>query len=234
MAQVNADKAKPTTVRKAAPEAITPVAATLETAAEAVAPALAAVAETIVETFAEIKAEVITPKLDLAKLTLNEGTKVMTDTSKKIEASVKATTAQVNETANSMFKDINVRAKAAMEKTGELAKDVVEFNKLNLEAVVEAGKIAARGAQTAAQNVADVGRKNIEDTTAMVKSLSSVKAPADFFKIQGDFARNQFDGAVAEMSKSTEFYLKLAGEVFQPISTRYSVAADAVKARMAA
>lgn len=230
MAQVNADKAKPTAVRKAAPSAIAPVLATLETAAEAVAPALATAAETISETVADV----ITPKLDLAKLTLNEGTKIMTDTAKKIEASVKTTTAQATETANSMFKDINVRAKAAMEKTGELAKDVVEFNKLNLEAVVEAGKIAARGAQTAAQNVADVGRKNIEDTTAMVKSLSSVKAPADFFKIQGDFARTQFDGAVAEMSKSSEFYLKLAGEVFQPISTRYSVAADAVKARMAA
>ncbi len=234
MAQVNADKAKPTAARKAASSAIAPVLAALETAAEAVAPALATAAETLSETVAETVTDVITPKLDLAKLTLNEGTKIMTDTSKKIEASVKATTAQASETANSMFKNINVRAKAAMEKTGELAKDVVEFNKLNLEAVVEAGKIAARGAQTAAQNVADVGRKNIEDTTAMVKSLSSVKAPADFFKIQGDFARTQFDGAVAEMSKSSEFYLKLAGEVFQPISTRYSVAADAVKARMAA
>jgi hypothetical protein len=36
------------------------------------------------------------------------------------------------------------------------------------------------------------------------------------------------------MSKSTEFYLKLAGEVFQPIQNRYSVAAEQMKARFAA
>ena len=226
MAIVTADKAKPSAARKAAPAVIAPVTAAVEKAAIDASPLITAAPK--------ITAEAIAPKLNIENLTLNEGTKIMTDTSKKIEETVKATTAQVTETATGMFKDINVRAKAAMEKTGELAKDVVEFNKLNLEAVVEAGKIAAKGAQTAAQNVADVGRKNIEDTTAMVKSLTSVKAPADFFKIQGDFARTQFDGAVAEMSKSSEFYLKLAGEVFQPISTRYSVAADAVKARMAA
>jgi phasin family protein len=225
VASVNASKAKPSPAPKAAPAVKAAAPAIIEKAVVEAAPKAAV-------------APVITPKPAAAPIAVKsipaEGTKIMTDTTKKIEETVKATTAQVTETATGMFKDINVRAKAAMEKTTVLAKDVVEFNKLNLEAVVEAGKIAAKGAQTAAQNVADVGRKNIEDTTAMVKSLSSVKAPADFFKIQGDFARTQFDGAVAEMSKSSEFYLKLAGEVFQPISTRYSVAADAVKARMAA
>lgn len=163
-----------------------------------------------------------------------QGIQTMTEATNKIEDTVAKAAATTTEKATDMIKDMSARAKSAMDKSGEFAKEAMEFNKLNVEAIVEAGKIAVKGAQTAAQNAAELGRKNIEQTTTMVKSISSVKAPADFFKIQGDFARSQFDTVVAEMSKSSEFYLKLAGEVFQPISTRYSVAADQIKARMAA
>jgi phasin family protein len=165
---------------------------------------------------------------------LNEGTKTMTDTVKQVEETVKKATAEAGEKATAMFKDVTARAKEAFEKSGETTKDVIEFHKANFEALIESGKIAAKGAQTAAQNAADYGRKNWDATTAHVKAVAAVKSPTDALKLQGDFARSQFDGAVAEMSKSTEFYLKLAGEVFQPIQNRYSVAAEQMKARFAA
>jgi phasin family protein len=165
---------------------------------------------------------------------LNEGTKTMTDTVKQVEETVKKATAEAGEKATAMFKDVTARAKEAFEKSGETTKDVIEFHKANFEALIESGKIAAQGAQTAAQNAADYGRKNWDATTAHVKAVAAVKSPTDALKLQGDFARSQFDGAVAEMSKSTEFYLKLAGEVFQPIQNRYSVAAEQMKARFAA
>lgn len=158
-----------------------------------------------------------------APIAASKGTKTMTDTVKQVEETVKKATA-----------DLNTRAKAAYEKATAFAKDAAEFNKANLEAFVESGKIAAKGAQTAAQNAAEYGRKNFEATSAMVKSAAAVKSPTELFKLQGDFARSQFDGAVAEMSKSSEFYLKLAGEIFQPIQTRYSVVADEMKTRLAA
>jgi phasin family protein len=158
----------------------------------------------------------------------------MNDTVKQVEETVKAATAEATTQATEMFKDINVKAKGALAKVGDISKDAVEFSKANLEAVVESGKIAAKGAQTAAQSAAELGRKNFEATTAVLKQVAAVKSPTEFFKLQGDFARSQFDSAVAEMSKSSEFYLKLAGEVFQPIQNRYSVAAEQVKARMAA
>jgi phasin family protein len=163
-----------------------------------------------------------------------KGTKTMNDTVKNVEETVKEVTAETTAKATEMFKDMTARAKTAMEKTSDIAKEAVEFNKANLEAVVEAGKIAVKGAQTVGQNTAELTRKNFEATTAMLKSVAAVKSPTDFFKLQGDFARSQFDGAVAEMSKSTEFYIKLAGEMFQPIQNRYTVAAEQVKARMAA
>lgn len=158
----------------------------------------------------------------------------MTDTVKQVEETFKKATAEAGEKATEFFKDAQTRAKAAFEKSGEVAKDVLEFHKANLEAVVESGKIAAKGAQTAAQNAADYGKKNWEATTAFAKSAAAVKAPTDFFKLQGDFARSQFDAAVAEFSKSSEFYLKLAGEVAQPLQNRFSAANEQIKSRFAA
>jgi phasin family protein len=184
----------------------------------------------------EIKTETITQNPAVAKVvaTAKEGAKTMNDTVKNVEETVKKAAAETSEKATEMFKDMTARAKSAMEKTSDVAKDAVEFNKANLEAMVEAGKIAAKGVQTVGQNAAELTRKNFEATTTMLKSAAAVKSPTELFKLQGDFARSQFDGAVAEMSKASEFYLKLAGEVFQPIQNRYAVAAEQLKARVAA
>jgi phasin family protein len=169
-----------------------------------------------------------------APIAAPKGTKTMNDTVKQVEETVKKATAEAGEKATEMFKDMNTRAKAAFDKAGSFAKDAAEFNKANLEAFVESGKIAAKGAQTAAQNTAELVRKNFEATSTLVKTAAAVKSPTELFKLQGDFARSQFDGVVAEMSKSSEFYLKLVGEVFQPIQSRYAVVAEELKTRMAA
>ena len=147
---------------------------------------------------------------------------------------VKTAAADAGEKITEVLKDVNVKAKDAFAKSGAVAKDVVEFHKANLEAVVESGKLAAKGTQTVAERALEAGRKNIEVATAHGKALTSVKAPADFFQLQTEFARKQFDAAVADFSKNTEFGLKLVGEVIAPIQNRYAVVVDQVKARMAA
>ncbi len=157
---------------------------------------------------------------------LPEGLTEMTDTVKNVAA-------EATEKATAAFKDVSGRAKDMMSKGGEMTKDVMEFNKANVEAIVASGKIAAKGAQAAAQNAVELGKKNWETTTAHAKAVAGVRAPADFFQMQTEFARKQFDMAVAEMSKNTEFTLKLAGEVVSPIQNRYAVIVDQVKSRKA-
>jgi phasin family protein len=121
-----------------------------------------------------------------------------------------------------------------MEKGTALTKDVVAFNKANVEAFVEAGKVAYAGSQTATKDAVELTRKNWDATVAHGKALTAVKSPTEFIKAQSDFARAQLDAAVAQTSKSTEFTLKLFGEIMQPLQNRYAVAADQIKARMAA
>ncbi|MBK8630373.1 MAG: TIGR01841 family phasin [Sphingomonadales bacterium] len=159
--------------------------------------------------------------------TLDQGMTTMTDT-------VKTVAAEAAEKATEFLKDAQAKAQDAFAKSGETAKDVLSFHKANAEAVVEAAKAAAAGLQTAAQDGAALTRKHWDDSVAHVKALTALRSPADLMKAQADFIRTQFDAGVAEVSKASEFGVKLAGDVIAPLQNRYAVVAEEVKARLAA
>ena len=140
-------------------------------------------------------------------------------------AASSAATAQ----AQNLLGDVNARAKAAMEKGAKGFEELNEMAKANVEALVEASRIAAKGLESMGQEAAEFGRKNFEQATATMKTLASVKSPTEFFKLQNDYMRGAFDSFVAEASKNTEAMLKLAGDAAQPISNRVAVAADKMK-----
>ena len=62
--------------------------------------------------------------------------------------------------------------------------------------------------------------------------MTTVKTPNEFMQLQSDFAKTQFDAAVAEMSKLSETLVKLAGEVFEPMQNRMALATDKMKSAM--
>src|SRR3546814_11303900 len=75
----------------------------------------------------------------------------------------------------------NEKAKVAVEKSGKIIEELNELTKGNVEAVVESGKIAAKGAETLGQEAADYSRRSFEKATATMKSFASVKSPTEFF-----------------------------------------------------
>jgi phasin family protein len=128
-----------------------------------------------------------------------------------------------------LFADWNDRTKAAVEKSTKLVEEANDFAKGNVEALVESGRIAAKGLEAMGQDAAEYGRKSFESATAALKTMSSVRSPADFFKLQSDFIRTAFDSYVAEASRNAEAMVKLAGDAAQPISSRVAVAVEKVK-----
>lgn len=156
---------------------------------------------------------------------VKEGTTIMTDaieTTKKVAAEAK-------EKFQAMFGDFNEKAKAAVEKSSKIAEEVNELTKGNVEALVESGRIAAKGAEAFGQEAAEYGRKSFERATATIKSFASVKSPTEFFQLQSEFLSSAFDSFASEASKGSEAVLKLAGDVVQPISTRVAVVSEKVK-----
>jgi phasin family protein len=147
----------------------------------------------------------------------------------KMTETVEKTAKEAQAKAADFFADIREKATDAAEKGKKFAADATEFNKANIEAMVEAGKIVAKGAQELGKTNMDYAKKNFEDMQVAVKEVTGVKNPTDFVKLQGEWARKGFDTAVAQGSKNTEALVKLANDMFQPISNRFAVAADYFK-----
>jgi phasin family protein len=181
--------------------------------------ALKAASNTVANTKVETPAASPAHKAVSVETTLiAQGVSKMTDT-------VKATT----EKATEFFADVRVKASEAAEKGKKFAAEAVEFNQANVDAVVEAGKIVAKGAQEMGKANMEFAKKNFEDVQAAVKELTAVKSPTDFVKLQGEMARKGFDTAVAQGSKNTEAMVKLVSEMFQPISNRIAVTTELFK-----
>jgi phasin family protein len=123
----------------------------------------------------------------------------------------------------------NDRAKTAMEKSAKVIEELAELGRGNVEAIVASSKVAAKGVEGLSQDAANFSRKSFENASSAFKSFAEVKSPTDFFKLQGDFARSAFDAAVAQSARVSENMLKLAGEVAEPLTSRYTVAAERVK-----
>lgn len=125
--------------------------------------------------------------------------------------------------------DAQEKAKAAFEKGSSAFGEVSEFAKGNVEAAVESGKILASGLQEIGSTYVSESKSAFETLTADFKDLAAVKTPVDFFKLQGELARRNFDNAVAFGSKNSEAVLKLANEAFAPLSSRVNLAVDKIK-----
>ncbi len=117
-----------------------------------------------------------------------------------------------------MFADANERSQDLVKKSQKVAEELADLARANVEAVVEAGRVAAEGARSIGQDVVASNRDNVEQAADAIRSLAEAKSPTEYLQLQGEFARSQFDRAVAETSKLTELLVKLAGEAFQPLS----------------
>lgn len=202
----------------------------------AIAPPPAAPAETVIQTdtkpgglIAPIVAAFTNKELNMA--TAFETTK----------ETVRATAGKLNTQAEAAINS----GKAAMEQVAAKSKEAVEagmksmdemasMHRGNIDALIASAKAATTGVEQVMTHLTEASKKSFEDTTAMVKTLTAAKSPTELMQLQSDFAKTQFDEAVAQYSKMTEMMIKLAGEVMEPVQNRVAVATDKLKAAWAA
>ncbi|MBW8911206.1 MAG: phasin family protein [Sphingomonas sp.] len=216
--QMPAEQAVEPQAEKAAIE----VAAAGEVAAEQLMPAPAQLAETI---------EAVTSPADLSDAI--EAPSIETiDPAPASEEPIDMATIASNEAtdkAQAVFGEFSNRFKTAFEKSSKLGEEMVEFAKGNVEAVIASARVAAKAGEALGQEAAEYGKKNFETATAAFKSFATVKSPTELFQLQSEFAKASFDSAVAEASRVSETLMKVAGEIAQPLSNRYAIAAEKIK-----
>jgi phasin family protein len=126
----------------------------------------------------------------------------------------------------SILADANERSQELVKRSQKVAEELADLARANVEAVVEAGRVAAEGARSISQDAVSTSRSGFEQAADAIRSLAEAKSPTEYLQLQGEFARASFDRAVAESSRLTESIVKLAGEAFQPLSNRASANAE--------
>jgi phasin family protein len=205
-------------------EAINEVAATAEAVVEPLVPSGAELAESIEAVTSPAEESDTNQALveSIEPASASEETNDM--------ATAAATTPnEAAEKAQALFSDFTTRFKTAFEKSTKLSEELVDFTKGNVEAVIASARVAAKASEAFGQEAAEYGKKNLESATAAFKSFATVKSPTELFQLQSEFAKASFDNAVAEASRVSEAWLKIAGDIAQPISNRYALAAEKIK-----
>ena len=125
-----------------------------------------------------------------------------------------------------LFADANERSQELVKKSQKVAEELADLARANVEALVEAGRVASEGARSIGQDVVAKQRDTVEQAADAIRSLAEAKSPTEYLQLQSEIARASFDRAVAETSKLTESLVKLAGETIQPISNRATANAE--------
>ena len=125
-----------------------------------------------------------------------------------------------------LLSDANERSQDLAKRSQKVASELADLARANVEAVVEAGRVASEGARSLGQEVVAKQRNSFEQAADAIRSFAEAKSPTEYLQLQSDFARASFDRMVSESSKLTESMVKLAGEAFQPLSNRASANAE--------
>ena len=127
-----------------------------------------------------------------------------------------------------LFADAGERGQEVARRSQQAMEQLAEVSRGNVEALVDAGKIAVEGARSIGQDVVETGREGVEQAADAVRALAEAKSASEFIQLQSEFARAQFDRFVAESSRLTETFVKLAGEAIQPIQNRATLNAERI------
>ena len=125
-----------------------------------------------------------------------------------------------------LFSQAAERGEDAAKRSRKAAEQLADLYRGNIDAFVEAGRIAATGAQSIGQDIAAKSRDGIEQAANGVRAITEAKSPTELVQLQSEYARSAFDRFVNDSSALTEKFVKLAGEAFRPISNRASSNAE--------
>lgn len=153
----------------------------------------------------------------------------MKDGAEAMKSTMNHTTESVMATGKATFEQVATKSREAIEHGMKSVDEMAGMARGNVEAMLASSRAATSGIEAIAREVADFSRKTFEETTAAARAMTTVKTPNELMQLQNDFAKTQFDAAVAEMSKLSETMVKLMGEVFEPMQARAAVATDKMK-----
>ena len=149
---------------------------------------------------------------------------------KPIEEAVTVGKQTVEQAVTATKEQIEKASTAALKGYDEFA----AINKDTMDACVKAGNVMAKGLEDLGKTAFAFAQSQAEANVAAAKKLMAAKTINDVLEIQSDLARSQFDAYVAEGTKVSEMYVKVANETIEPIQARLNVVVEKIMKPVAA
>ena len=132
---------------------------------------------------------------------------------KSVEQAMKASTKSYDQ-AISMTKEQVEKASEVFFKSYD---EVTALNKESVDAVVKAGEVLTKGAETFGKAYYEIAQASAEASVEATKAMMGAKTAKEFVEIQAEFARTSFDNFLSESTRLSEVSVKVANEAFEPL-----------------
>jgi phasin family protein len=106
---------------------------------------------------------------------------------------------------------------------------LVASQKKNVEAVVNANRIAIEGMQAMAKRQAEVFQEAMKEATQAVGSLSKATSPQDLAAKQTELMKTAFEKSVATMRELAEILTKSSQEATKTINARITASLEEIR-----
>src|ERR1700735_985709 len=100
--------------------------------------------------------------------------------------------------------------------------DFQKFSKDQLEAFTAASTTLSKGLQDIAAESGDYSKKAFAAGTAMYEKLLGARSIETAIQIQTEFAKQAYEGFVAQATKVSELYTRVASDAMKPVTTAYA------------
>ena len=107
--------------------------------------------------------------------------------------------------------------------------DAQKFGKEQIDAVTVTATTWSKGVQEIAAQTSDYSKRSFEQTQGLVEKLLGVKTLDKAIEAQTEFARQSYEGFLAQSTKIGELYANLVKETLKPVEQAFTKAKVAAK-----
>ena len=100
--------------------------------------------------------------------------------------------------------------------------DFQSFSKQQMEAFTSAAATWTKGMQELAAESTDYAKKAFSAGSAVYEKMLGARSIESAIQIQSEYAKQAYEGFVAQASKVSDLYAKVAGDVMKPVASAYT------------
>lgn len=100
--------------------------------------------------------------------------------------------------------------------------ELQSFSKHQLEALTAASTTWTKGMQELAAESTDYTKKTFAASSAVFEKLLGARSVEAAVQIQSEYAKQAYEGFVAQASKFSELYAKVASDALKPVTSAYA------------